>query len=664
MSLRYLVDGTTSLETLSIVARNHARTDGDSRMIRTLLILQSTFASISVLSTLFALYWLIMLLIKSDFIKSTVLLVYAIVSFARDIAPPSSAFCQLSGFALAVGIEASDVAVLLIAVHSAMYILRPRAGLYPYRHFAYLGFYLFPIVAACLTFVTGRGYGDMGPYCYLRTDRRWARLALSWVPRYAICAAIVLIYLFIYLYIRRRMGAFGRRHSEVTQSRFPMESAGAIVMPRLRYHGLLPSRPTSTTDTILAAKDHLRPPSSIGPTRSASARTSAEASRRGSIKWNWTVFSHDQHSGSSRPSADDSYDPASPSSPGHLMVPPSSAYSYRRNTIPNDQVLSVSYPGSSNYVNNNYNNPPSNINSRRISLPPSLPQHTSDSRGEADADTSDSSPMLPVPPPSLPPPPPPPPFPPSPLPLPLLLPPIPPPPPPPPLLLPPSSSSQFTASINPADDADPDPIPSKQLNNKRTIRQLRALFVYPLAYIVVWLFPFVSHVLGYDDDSIRHRGDEAPHWLFVVSTISLGVQGAVDCALFLLRETPWRHMSAEGRVGFCAALRRRWSCYLRRAAWWCGRGWAGGWKAGPAGGVGRTREEMLVDGRLARERREEEVAVERERRKGAGGPGAAAGRRREWWDVYAERGGILDGHDSLYDVDDGEGQVQVPQEVG
>ncbi|KAL2153533.1 hypothetical protein VTH82DRAFT_4688 [Thermothelomyces myriococcoides] len=584
-----------------------------------------------------------------------VLLIYAIVGLARNSVPPSSTFCQISGFALAIGIEASDVAVLLIALHSAMYILRPRAGLYPYRHFAYLAFYLFPTVAACLTFIAGKGYRDMGPYCYLRTDRRWARLALSWVPRYAICAAIVLIYLFIYFYIRRRMGDFGRRHSEATQPRWASETSGAISMPRLRYHGLL-SRPTSTTDTILAAKDQLRPPSSTGPTRSASARTSTEAPRRGSVKWNWTVFAHDQQSASSRPSADESCDPISPSSPGHLMVPPSSTYGYRRNTIPTDHVLSGSYPGSSSSSSSNYYNLSSN--GRRISLPPSLPQNNSnDSRAEVDADTSDSSPMLPVPPASLPPPAPPPPAPPQ---------------PPPPQPFQPSIS-HFTASFSLADqdtDVGPGPITSKQLNNKRTIRQLRSLFVYPLAYIVIWLFPFVSHVLGYDDDSLRYRGKGMPHWLFIVSTISLAVQGTVNCTLFLLRETPWRHMSAEGKKGFWVAFGRRWGYNVRRVVLWCGRGWVGGWKGcTSADGVGRTREEMLVDGRLARERREEEVAVERERRRGAAamgleGPGAGSRKRREWWDVYSERDGILDYNDSLDGADYGEEQVQVPQEVG
>lgn len=59
MVLRSVLDGPTTFETLSVVVHHHARTDGESRMIRTLLILSLTFASISVISTLFALYWFV-----------------------------------------------------------------------------------------------------------------------------------------------------------------------------------------------------------------------------------------------------------------------------------------------------------------------------------------------------------------------------------------------------------------------------------------------------------------------------------------------------------------------------------------------------------------------------------------------------------------------------
>jgi G protein-coupled receptor GPR1 len=162
---------------------------------------------------------------------------------------------------------------------------------------------------------------------------------------------------------------------------------------------------------------------------------------------------------------------------------------------------------------------------------------------------------------------------------------------------------------------------------EKTARQLRALFAYPLVYILAWLFPFVSHVLRYDGGG---DGDGSPpFWLLVLGIVSLCVQGAVDCALFMAREKPWRY--AQGR-GLWLSLRRRWTWCL--GGWWCFGG-----DGGSGSRAGRTREEMLVDGRLARKRRQEELAVEREAvrlRMGDGGRGRGREREweREWWEVH------------------------------
>jgi len=163
-------------------------------------------------------------------------------------------------------------------------------------------------------------------------------------------------------------------------------------------------------------------------------------------------------------------------------------------------------------------------------------------------------------------------------------------------------------------------------NREKIRRQLRLLFAYPLVYIIIWVFPFVSHVLGYDDEVTS--GD--PKWLLIVSIISLCVQGAVDCLLFTIREQPWKH----ARGTFWGALVKRFR-------------WDGSWR--DLGTAGRTREEMLVDGRLARQRRDEEVAVERALRntiisgvddRTRSKPG------REWWDAVTDGPGEADYRDS------------------
>lgn len=473
--------------------------------------------------------------------------VFAIASFAWGNIESDSVFCQLSGFALAIGIESSDIAVLLIALHSAMYIFRPRSGLYPYRQVAYLVFYLYPALAACLAFIKGNGYENMGHYCYLRTDRRWARLALSWVPRYFICASIVVIYVFIYLYIRRRMGDYGRRRSEAMQPQPGKGPASPPLSPRLCYNGLLlsaaSSRRSSATDTITAAKDHQTPTSSMGLNRLGSARSSADVPQAGGpVKWNWPGFTQAQSSsGHARPSTDDACDPMSLDS--SLLSPPPPA----------------AHP------------------------PPPHPNPATDA--------------------------------------------------PPAITTTPFSS--FSSS-----SATPD-MPSQQ---KKTARQLRSLFTYPLVYIVIWLFPFVSHILGYDDDSRAHAAAPPPHWLLIVSIISLSVQGAADCVVFLTREKPWRH--AGGR-GFLAALGKRWVWRWRRGV-------------GGKGGVGRTREEVLVDGRLARERREGEVVDERGRGRLPMGTRMGKGEVREWWDVYGD-GDMEEGLDDEWGRE--EGVVAVRRDV-
>lgn len=347
-------DGAATPEMPALAARLVSAVDTPENMVRVLLVLALTFASVSVLSTLAALYWfvkmkrsfrheyvllsppparrpltadrLILLLIQSDFLKSMAFVVFAIVSFVWGNVPSDSVFCQVSGFALAIGIESSDIAVLLIALHSAMYILRPRSGLYPYRRIAYLFFYLYPALAACLAFIDGNGYENMGHYCYLRNDRSWARLALSWVPRYVICVSIVVIYVFIYLYIRKRMGDYGRRRSEAMQPHLERGSSiRAPLSPRLCSHGLIPSaassRRSSATDTITAAKTgHWPTPSlTLANFGRGGGRSRAESPPPSeTIKWDWPGFTQAQQSSqaSRPPTADEACDPIS-----HTLLP-------------------------------------------------------------------------------------------------------------------------------------------------------------------------------------------------------------------------------------------------------------------------------------------------------------------------------------------------------
>ncbi len=153
--------------------------------------------------------------------------------------------------------------------------------------------------------------------------------------------------------------------------------------------------------------------------------------------------------------------------------------------------------------------------------------------------------------------------------------------------------------------------PAIERNRERMRRQLFSFFLYPFVYIIIWCFPFISHVLGYDD--ALTAGD--PQWLVMLSIISLCVQGTVDCLLFSIREEPWKHTKA----GF-------WKSLAKRLTW----NWNGSWRG--MGMPGRTREQMLVDGRIARARRKQEIKHEANGKENL----YLAGQRvdaRNWWDA-------------------------------
>ncbi|KAK2035785.1 hypothetical protein LZ31DRAFT_485798, partial [Colletotrichum somersetense] len=109
---------------------------------------------------------------------------------------------QANGFFLSVGIEASDIAVLLIAIHTVIYVFRPQhpgrqSGLYPHRSLTFSIFAFFPFLMASLAFVNWPGYVYDGGHCYLPIRPRWTRLTLRWVPRYMILLTMVVLYAFI-----------------------------------------------------------------------------------------------------------------------------------------------------------------------------------------------------------------------------------------------------------------------------------------------------------------------------------------------------------------------------------------------------------------------------------------------------------------------------------
>lgn len=93
--------------------------------------------------------------------------------------------------------------------------------------------------------------------------------------------------------------------------------------------------------------------------------------------------------------------------------------------------------------------------------------------------------------------------------------------------------------------------------HERMRRQLRYLFLYPATYILLYIPPFVSHIL-------RSRESYYSHPSFVLSAFvisSASIQAGVDCVLFSWIEKPWRHIpGSDGSFlgSFdCLSIRKR-----------------------------------------------------------------------------------------------------------
>ncbi|GEQ67382.1 hypothetical protein JCM33374_g1046 [Metschnikowia sp. JCM 33374] len=68
-------------------------------------------------------------------------------------------------------------------------------------------------------------------------------------------------------------------------------------------------------------------------------------------------------------------------------------------------------------------------------------------------------------------------------------------------------------------------------------KQMKSVFIYPIAYVSVWVFPFILHCtqISYEE----HHGPIV--WLNYLGAIIQPLIGFVDSLVFFYRERPWKH---------------------------------------------------------------------------------------------------------------------------
>ncbi|KAH8161684.1 hypothetical protein CIB48_g6568 [Xylaria polymorpha] len=621
------------------------------------------FAAISIVSALFAFYWfvrmrrgfrqdMIMLLIQSDMAKALWLLISPLFYFITGKPFNSNwAFCQVSGFFLTVTIEASDIAVLLIAIHTALFVVKRQypevaVGLQPYRRIAYMVWAVVPFILAAIVPITGGRFADNGPYCYLPIHPDWYSNALAWVPRYVILSFIIVTYTWLYFYVYLRFRRFEedqRRASILSSYSGDSSSRRRWARRRWRSHSI-PTTPSLTTHNLLDDSPPNNPKTEPIKLRQYSVASTVSTlhiseavclptlpapvvARRRLIAWNLIDFGGDGTGTSEITAAHIETVPSSPTTQVFTSLSQDNNRITSNNNTADADTITIQPPElvhaatSGDLTSHNLHHARSNRRKRRFTEMgprPEITRSRKDSvanmitalrqgpprRPDEDGNSSSSSPS--------------------------------------------SRSVHLSTEVSSG---------LMRESRDRMRRQLRLLFVYPAIYTLTWIAPFVAHACRYYEMYPQLNSNDSssgaaaakllasgsstiyhpePLALRIVTTASLCVGAAVDCGFFSAWERPWRHL----RGGFWEnlALRLR----LHRLF---GVGQADD-------GPGRSRDEQVADERAARIRRQrerEEMATARGSGSTGGGGGggsvesgfpnttAAApgrtsqtGRRREW----------------------------------
>lgn len=523
-----------------------------------------------------------MILILSDLFKALWFMVYGIAALLPGTIQSASTFCQVSGFFTASGIELSgerdclsllppeltiiDFSVLMIAIHNALYIFNPPAaigegGLYPYRYFAYALLVALPLLMAGLAFINRDGaYLSGGASCQLPVRPFWYRLALSWIPRYLIFLTILGIDTAIYIYIKYKFAGLANAPKS---SRERIRSHDSTKRRGERQQQRRASRRFSLPPTPPLAYNGLIP----------ETRTTSEVSQEGQ-----------DNSKSNQPQ-----DWPTKIGGGPSML------KWTRLHIPFQAPMAASWPKRpiSTQINNtdivvttdsaletplvksspDLLTPISGISSSTLtSWTTFVAQFSSRPASKIDALSFLRSHEH-------------------------------------------NGSDPCTASV---------PFSQLELMNSRgenlnelylmetrnkIRKQLRFLFIYPVAYMAMWILPFASHALQYND----YYAANPPFILNALVTIIMTAQSAVDCWIFNVKEKPWR-LAAKNNGG-------QWFlCNLKSERRPLNRFHSSGGKCTAA---------MAAEATFAYRRRDEEIAA---RASEMSDVGSSERRERSWWD--------------------------------
>ncbi|RKF58606.1 putative plasma membrane g protein coupled receptor [Golovinomyces cichoracearum] len=534
-----------------------------------LIVLAIFFGSLSIASSILTFYWffrmrrsfrhdLIMLLINSDMFKAIWAMTYPIVFISSGQMQNQSAICQIAGFFLSVSMVQSDIAILIIAVHSALCIFKNTQfktveGLYPYRRVAYIFWCTVPISISSLAFVgSRRPYITDGPFCCFLIHPFWYREALGWVPRYFVFLFTLGTYCSIYFYARKRLNGSSQNLMEIP--RLHMSNSDPQSLPQIS-RGFKPGYSSSSRNEMNEIRSISKSNQSKHPSLNSAyfmtAKILAQVDENSSINNTRSIEVH-----SCKESIPRFQSPIQSS----ISLSTSHQSSIISETSADVVKASCSRLGmfmcrSSSTSEQPPIQPRSNVQSTKASL--TLPEMKNLSTLDPELWHPDLKKRL----------------------------------------------SMRTETI---------------AKTEQTQRKLRSLFIYPMTYIVIWLIPFIIHLMQFNETyAVR-----TPFVLAGITTTSIILHAFVNCSLFLVREKPWRHIPAHDG-SFWGSL-KFWTCSdalknLSKYKNWQRK-------------TGKTREDMVSEARAAYQRRGDELAFQRSRLEKQESAVKQHNTERNWWD--------------------------------
>ncbi|PIA89451.1 hypothetical protein CB0940_07174 [Cercospora beticola] len=469
-----------------------------------LQVIASTFASISMLSAICAIYWfcmmrrnfrrdLVLLLIVGDFWKSTWFLVFSVTTLATGHISTGTSFCQATGYFLQLGLEACDCAILLMSLHMMLQIFPPKNsrlgadGLYRIRWYVLAGWVLVPNLMTSLAFAnSGPAFVSQGGFCSLPIRPIWYRLALSWIPRYLNWIFVMGVAVRIYRHVGYEFRVFGQEQDQSSSAGIPDHSPGATSNAPTTIKSVAMQRNMSshsdaaTIEKQLVGEDDIAPDddSILAPMHSKNSGASntfprADPNRRQSVP-NWAS-------------------PFGNSSANPFDLPPPGPLPLTSRSMPSSRRGSRQISAANGVLAEDFAAPPIELTRPRGSI------STAASRQSC----SEQPPLAPI------------------------------------------TEQKTTLATTPSA---PGNVASRAMQSRRKAiqRQLRLLFIYPVMYLLLWIFPFINHTLTYSDYYAQH-----PIFAFsVLNIFCQNIMGFCDVCVFCWREKPWRHIPGSDGTFF------------------------------------------------------------------------------------------------------------------